>query len=78
MCINILKVSECTLEDCLLSSSHRAQVVENQGEALADNTGWIIEKIQVPALVKVRVLTDMGSCNLRWRCVGGSNWGWEL
>ena len=32
--INNLKVTKCVLEENLLSSSHRAQVAENQTEAL--------------------------------------------
>ena len=31
---NILKPSECALEESLLSSSHRAQVAENQTQVL--------------------------------------------
>lgn len=34
MCVNSLKVSKCVPEENLLFSSHRAQVAENQTEAL--------------------------------------------
>lgn len=34
MCIHRLKVSECALEENLISSSHRAQGAENQTKAL--------------------------------------------
>lgn len=60
MQVNCLKVSKCTLEENLLSSSHRAQVVENQTEALIIRLAELQRKFksqpQRVSAVKVRAL----------------------
>jgi hypothetical protein len=61
MQVNDLKVSKCVLEENLLSSSHRAQVAENQTEALIIRLAELQQKFksqpQRVSAVKVRALT---------------------
>lgn len=72
MQVSNLKVSKCVLEENLLSSSHVAQVAENQTEALIIRLGELQQKLksqpQSGSAVKVRALTwqRMGSYNLGW------------
>jgi hypothetical protein len=58
--VNNLKVAKCVLEETLLSSSHRAQVAENQTETLimrlAELQGKFKSQPQRVSTVKVRAL----------------------
>jgi hypothetical protein len=58
--INSLKVSKCALEEDLLSSSHRAQVAENQIEVLIIRLAELWQKFksqpQRVSAIKVRAL----------------------
>ena len=60
MLINNLKVSKCALEENLLSSSHRAQVAENQIEVLIIRLAELWQKFksqsQRVSAIKVRAL----------------------
>jgi hypothetical protein len=46
MCIESLNVSKCTVEENLLSSSHRVQVGENQTEALTVRLAELQQKFK--------------------------------
>lgn len=46
MCVDSLKTSKCVPEENLLSSSHRAQVAENQTEALMITLPELQEKVK--------------------------------
>jgi hypothetical protein len=70
--VNNLKVAKCVLEENLLSSSHRAQVAENQTEALIIRLAELQrkfksqpQKIQVSA-VKVRALIGKEWAPIPW------------
>ena len=72
--VNNLKVAKCALEENLLSSSHRAQVAENQTEALIIRLAELQRKFksqpQMVSAVKGINWQRMGSYNLGWGCVG--------
>jgi hypothetical protein len=57
--VNDLKVAKCVLEENLLSSSHRAQVAENQTETLIVRLAELQQKFSLSlrvSTVKVRAL----------------------
>jgi hypothetical protein len=76
MQINNLKVSKCALEENLLSSSQRAQVAENQNEALIMRLAELQQKIksqpQTVLAVKGRALIAKEQDPITWH---GDVWG---